>query len=159
MEILHIYISPGHNFREHHGGPAGTHAVREVDLVECVAGRGLKGDRYFDYKPDFKGQITFFADEVYHNLCEQFGCRDKPPSIFRRNVITRGADLESFIAREFEIQGVKFLGTESCKPCHWMDQAFSPGAEQALEGRGGLRARILNDGVLRVTRIAVGTKR
>jgi len=149
MEVLHLYISPGHNFRGHHGGPAGKHAVQEVDAIHCVAGHGIEGDRYFDYKPDFKGQITFFADEVYRALCDQTGRLDKSPSVFRRNVITRGVDLESLIGREFEVQGVRFFGTESCQPCYWMDQAFGPGAEEALKGRGGLRARILSDGVLR----------
>jgi MOSC domain-containing protein YiiM len=151
MEIVHLYISPGHNFRGHHGGPPGDHPVVEVDHVRCVAGHGIEGDRYFDYQPDFKGQITFFAEEVYRELCERFGVRDKPPSVFRRNVITRGVDLASLIGREFEIQGVRFFGSESCKPCYWMDRAFAPGAEAALQGRGGLRARILSDGVLRVT--------
>ena len=150
MEILHLYISPGHNFREHHGGAAGTDPVHAEDAIRCVAGRGIEGDRYFDYKADFKGQITFFADEVYRTLCQEFGLQGKPPSVFRRNVITRGVDLESLVGREFEIQGVRFLGSESCKPCYWMDQAFGPGAEAALQGRGGLRARILSDGVLRV---------
>lgn len=152
MEVLHLYISPGHNFRGHHGGQAGQHLVQEVNAIRCVAGRGIEGDRYFDYKPDFKGQITFFADEVYRALCAQFGQQDKPPSVFRRNVITRGADLEALIGHEFEIQGVRFFGTESCKPCYWMDGAFCPGTEEALANRGGLRARILSDGVLRVTK-------
>jgi MOSC domain-containing protein YiiM len=151
VELLHLYISPGHNYRGHHGLPAGTHAILEVKKIRCVAGRGLEGDRYFDEEPDFKGQITFFADEVYRALCDQFGRTDKSPSVFRRNVITRGVDLDSLIGREFEVQGVRFLGVESCKPCYWMDQAFCPGAEAALQGRGGLRARILSDGVMRVT--------
>lgn len=119
--------------------------------MRCVAGRGIEGDRYFDCEPDFKGQITFFADEVYRALCEQFGKHDQGPSVFRRNVITRGVDLESLVGQEFEVQGVRFLGVESCKPCYWMDQAFGPGTEAALQGRGGLRARILSDGVLRAT--------
>lgn len=151
MEIVHLYISPGHNFRGHHGGSPGAHPVLEVDQIRCVAGRGIEGDRYFDHEPDFKGQITFFAEEVYRELCQRFGVHDKPPSVFRRNVITRGLDLQSLIGREFEIQGVRFFGSESCKPCYWMDQAFAPGAEAALQGRGGLRARILSDGILRVT--------
>jgi len=150
VELLHLYISPGHNFRGHHGGAPGQNPVRELEQIRCVAGRGVEGDRYFDHKVDFKGQITFFANEVYEALCAQFNRCDKPPSVFRRNVITRGADLESLIAREFEVQGVRFLGVESCKPCYWMDQAFGPGAEAALHGRGGLRARILSDGLLRV---------
>jgi MOSC domain-containing protein YiiM len=151
VELLHLYLSPGHNYRGHHGRPAGAHPVLEVDTMRCVAGRGIEGDRYFDYEPDFKGQITFFADEVYRALCEQFGKHDQGPSVFRRNVITRGVDLESLVGQEFEVQGVRFLGVESCKPCYWMDQAFGPGTEAALQGRGGLRARILSDGVLRAT--------
>jgi MOSC domain-containing protein YiiM len=61
-------------------------------------------------------------------------------------------ELNEFIGREFEIQGVRFFGTEECRPCYWMDQAFAPGAEAAMKGRGGLRARILTDGTLRVSR-------
>jgi MOSC domain-containing protein YiiM len=53
------------------------------------------------------------------------------------------------IGKEFEIQGVRFLGTEEASPCFWMDQAFGEGAEDALRGKGGLRAKILDDGVLR----------
>ena len=55
------------------------------------------------------------------------------------------------IGREFEIQGVRFLGTGECSPCHWQNEAFAPGAEDALQGRGGLRAKILSDGMLRVS--------
>jgi MOSC domain-containing protein YiiM len=58
--------------------------------------------------------------------------------------------LNSLVGVEFEVQGVKFLGTAECFPCHWMDEAFAPGAEHFLQGRGGLRAKILTDGMLRV---------
>jgi MOSC domain-containing protein YiiM len=71
------------------------------------------------------------------------------PSVFRRNVITGGMDLNELIGQEFQIQGVRFRGTEECRPCYWMDQAFAPGANEFLKGRGGLRAVILTDGRLR----------
>jgi MOSC domain-containing protein YiiM len=71
------------------------------------------------------------------------------PSLARRNVITRGVDLNDLIDQEFEVQGVRFFGTEECRPCYWMDRAFAPGTQEFLKGRGGLRARILSDGVLR----------
>jgi MOSC domain-containing protein YiiM len=151
MEILHLYISEGHNYRGHHGRPPGEHAIAEVDEIRCVAGHGIERDRYFDHKADFKGQITFFADEVYQDLRAKFEGQEAAPSAFRRNVITRGVELNEFIGREFEIQGVRFFGTEECRPCYWMDQAFAPGAEAAMKGRGGLRARILTDGTLRVS--------
>jgi len=152
MEILHLYISEGHNYFGRHGQPPGEHAIAEVDEIHCVAGHGIERDRFFDHKADFKGQITFFADEVYQDLREHFARQEVPPSAFRRNVVTRGLELNEFIGREFEIQGVRFFGTEECRPCYWMDQAFTPGAEAAMKGRGGLRARILTDGTLRVSR-------
>lgn len=120
----------------------------EVDSVECVAGKGLVGDRFFGFKEDYKGQVTFFAHEVYERLCEQFQIQDVTPSIFRRNVITRGVDLNSLIGQEFEIQGIRFLGTQESAPCYWMNQAFAEGAEDAMKGNGGLRAKILSNGVL-----------
>ncbi len=150
MRLLHLYRSPGHNYRGHHGGPAGEHPVVEEARLTCLAGRGIVGDRYFDHEENFKGQITFFADEVYQSLCDRFGLWDRPPSVFRRNVLTRGVDLNELIGVEFELQGVRFFGAESCRPCFWMNQAFAPGTETAMEGRGGLRARILTDGSLSV---------
>jgi len=151
-EVLHLYISAGHNFFGHHGQPAGEHPMLAQPQIRCIPGRGVEGDRFFDFRDDYKGQITFFADEVYQSLCEQLGIRDKPPSVFRRNVITRGLDLNSLIGREFDLGGIRFAGTESCKPCYWMDLAFAPGTEAALAGRGGLRARILTEGKLGVGR-------
>jgi len=71
------------------------------------------------------------------------------PSAVRRNVFTRNVDLNELIDQDFEIQGVRFHGTQECRPCYWMNRAIAPGAEEFLEGRGGLRARILTDGELR----------
>jgi MOSC domain-containing protein YiiM len=151
IRIKHLYISPGHNFFGHHEKAAGENPIIERGEVRLVAGRGIEGDRFFDYKDDFKGQITFFADEVYEWLCEKLETWDKPPSVFRRNVITRGVDLNSLIGKEFEVQGVRFRGTEESAPCYWMNRAFGEGAEAELAGNGGLRAKILSDGVLRVS--------
>jgi len=150
ITIEHLYVSPGHNFFGHHGQPAGEHPALEVPEIHCLAGRGIEGDRFLDFKTDYKGQITFFAAEIYDELRARFGVWDKPPSAFRRNVITRGVDLNSLVGHEFTVQGVRFLGMAECSPCEWQDGAFAPGTEAALRGRGGLRARILTDGVLRV---------
>ncbi len=121
-----------------------------VPEIVCRAGRGIEGDRFLDFKADYKGQITFFSREVYDQLCAEFGVWDREPSVFRRNVITAGLDLAGLYGREFEIQGVRFLGIAECTPCHWMNEAFHPGAEARLQGNGGLRAKIVSDGVLRV---------
>lgn len=151
-EICHLFISSGHNYVGHHGQAAGEHPIHEVDSVECVAGRGIRGDRYFDREQNHKGQIAFFALESHDAISRALRVPERPPSVYRRNVITRGVDLNSLVGQEFELQGIRFMGVEECRPCHWMDEALAPGAEDMLKGRGGLRARILTDGVLRKTR-------
>jgi len=149
MEVRRLYVSTGHNFFGQHGKPPGQNPIVEVGEIECVAGRGLRGDRFFDFKENYKGQITFFAWETYEAACLALGVRDKMPSAFRRNVISAGVDLNELIGHEFCVQGVRFRGMEECRPCYWMDQAFAPGANEFLKGRGGLRAEILNSGILR----------
>lgn len=150
MKVVSIQISPGHNYFGHHGRPPGRHELVPVAEVECVAGRGLQGDRFFDYRPDYPGQITFFAEEVHAALLRELRPSPFASSAYRRNVVTRGVDLNSLIDREFTIQGVTFRGASECTPCYWMDQAAIAGAEDWLRGRAGLRARILTDGKLRV---------
>lgn len=147
--VRHLYISPGHNYFGHKGLPAGTNPIMKLPQIECVAGRGIRGDRFFDYKPDYKGQITFFSEEILDALGREFQLPRVDPASVRRNAITRGVDLNELIGVEFEIQGVRFLGVEECRPCYWMNQAVYPEAENWLKGRGGLRAKILNDGMLR----------
>ena len=148
IQVVGLFISPGHNFFGHHGRPAGEQPAVEVREVECVASRGLAGDRFFNFKNDYQGQITFFAKEVFDDLCRRLGVSDKSPGVTRRNVITCGVDLNMLIGKKFEVQGVAFEGVSECSPCHWMNQAIAPGAEAALHGRGGLRAKILTSGRL-----------
>jgi MOSC domain-containing protein YiiM len=130
----------------------------EVPQIKCVAGRGIRGDRYFDFKDNYKGQITFFSLDVFDELCATLDLHDCSPAAARRNVITRGVDLNKFIGTEFEVQGVCLYGTEESAPCYWMDRAFAPGARDFLKGRGGLRAKILSDGQLRSTASTVSIK-
>ncbi|MEA3209022.1 MAG: hypothetical protein QOE70_2079 [Chthoniobacter sp.] len=153
IRIKHLFISPEHNFFGHYGKPPGESTMIAREEIRCVAGRGIEGDRFFDFKPNYKGQITFFANEIYDELCAEFGVWDRPPSVFRRNVITAGIDLNALIGQEFEAQGVRFLGSGECAPCEWMNHAFAPGAEERMKGHGGLRAQILTDGILRLDQV------
>ncbi len=150
MQVQQIFISPGHNYYGHAGREPDDFPIQEVPEIECVAGRGLRADRFFDYKEDYKGQITFFSRETFDDLRAAFPEVEKSPGVLRRNVIVSGVDLIALIGQEFELQGVRFLGTAHCKPCYWMDRAFAPGTEDwLLDNKGGLRARILSDGWLR----------
>ena len=149
IRVARLYTSAGHNFFGHHGKPAGNHPLVEHQEIHCVAGQGIQGDRFFNHKENYQGQITFFALEVFEEVVRQLGVTGKYPGLTRRNVITAGVDLNSLIGVEFTVQGVQFCGVEECRPCHWMDQAIAPGAEAAFRNRGGLRAKILTSGRLR----------
>jgi MOSC domain-containing protein YiiM len=151
MKIRHLYLASGHSFFGRKGMGSRPNPMEEVDHVECVAGQGLKGDRFFNYKPDYKGQATFFAWETLVTMWDELGVEEERrcPAATRRNIITEGVGLNSLIGEEFELQGVKFQGIEECRPCFWMNEAIHPDAEQWMRGRGGLRAKILTDGVLR----------
>ena len=151
-ELVEIHISEGHDFKGRHGLGREDHGTTPLTEVECVAGMGLKGDRYFGFKPDFKGQVTFFDADVVNAVRENFNLPDLPAAIFRRNLLVRGMDLSQWLGKRFLFQGVEFEGAEECKPCYWMEQAATEGVEEFLKGsfRGGLRARVLSDGTLRV---------
>jgi len=148
MRVCHLFISPGHNFFGHHGQAPGEHPLIAMERIECVAGQGIRGDRFFNYKADYKGQITFFSMEVFEALQRELQLPGARPENTRRNVFVRGADLNALIGQMFEVQNVRFEGVEECRPCAWMDQALGPGAEQWLRGRAGLRCRILTSGVI-----------
>lgn len=150
--LRHLFISAGHSFYGRHGKPPEDHPMVEVDSIRCVAGRGIEGDRFFDYKPDYKGQITFFAWEDLQLMWEDLDLpvAQRDLSATRRNVIIEGADLAAWIGSDFELQGVRFSGVEECRPCYWMNGAIHPQAESWMKGRGGLRARILSSGSLRL---------
>jgi MOSC domain-containing protein YiiM len=150
MIIRQIFISPGHNYFGHHGRAPDDFPLLEVAQIECVAGSGIRGDRFYDYRDDYKGQISFFSIEIFERLAAHFELQNKSVGALRRNVIVSGVNLNDLIGEEFSIQGVRLRGTAHCKPCYWMNHAVAPGAEEFLEGKGGLRAQILTDGVIAV---------
>jgi MOSC domain-containing protein YiiM len=153
ITIEHIYISSGHNyFGKPKDGP-GLHPTTDVEEVEVRAGRGLVGDRYYGVPAHYEAQVTFFAAEVFDALLAEFGRDDLTPILTRRNIVTRGANLNQLIGQEFSLDTgsgpVKLLGTKPCSPCAWMDTMLGAGAHAFLRGRGGLRARFLTNGMLR----------
>ena len=154
-ELISIYISSGHDYWGRQGEGRFQSGISRVDEIECVAGKGLRGDRYFGYRPDFKGQVTFFDAAVVEAVRENFKLPKLPASVFRRNLLIQapGLDLREWLGKRFRFQGVEFEGSQECKPCYWMDRVVAPGTENFLapDFRGGLRAKILTSGLLRTT--------
>jgi MOSC domain-containing protein YiiM len=148
LTLHSIFISEGHKFFGRHGlGPA-MHPIQELESVECVADQGLRGDRFFGSTQRRQGQVTLFSREVFDGLRTALRLDKADPSALRRNLLVSGADLNTLIGKEFELQGIRLFGVEECRPCYWMNTALGSGAEDWLCGRGGLRCRVLTSGWL-----------
>ena len=118
--------------------------------VRAVPGGGLEGDRHARV-PAGKGwlrEVTLISAEALDHL-ETSGL-GIPPGASRRQLVTRGVDLDALIGRRFRVGSVLLQGTKPCAPCDHLESLTRPGVRAALEGRGGLCARILEGGMLRV---------
>lgn len=162
VTIHHIFISEGHSYFGQPRGEPVEIPTYDVDEVMAVAGAGLQGDRFFDVRPDFDGQVTFFSLEVFQLLSGELDLVDPSPLALRRNVIIEGVPLNQLIGQTFTLSfgehAVDFFGAKQCYPCHWMDAAVGDGALRFLKGRGGLRSKILSDGIIRKGNAVLSTE-
>ena len=128
---------------------AEAQAVRLV-RAQARAGRGLDGDRYFDGRGTFSSTYARGHDLtlVEAEALEELGLIG--PEEARRNVVTRGIDLNALVGRRFMVGGVECLGQRLCEPCAHLERLTAPGVLRAYIHRGGLRADVLTDGEISV---------
>ena len=138
-----------------HIAPKESAPMETVEKVCAVPGRGLKGDRYFlgagafSNKPSPKREITLIEGEALEALQRDYQIELKPDET-RRNIITRGVALNHLVSKEFTVGSVRLRGIELCEPCSYLEGLTKPGVKQGLIHRGGLRAQILTEGIIRV---------
>jgi MOSC domain-containing protein YiiM len=128
-----------------------------VPEAQAAAGRGLIGDRYAAKAGTFtpvrgggRGyDLTLVEAEVLDDLVLPGGRRLSYEQA-RRNLITRGVDLNSLVGRRFRVGNVECLGQRLCEPCAHLERLTTQGVLRGLIHRGGLRADILTDGHIRV---------
>ena len=135
-------------------GPEATRAPEPVGAVEAMPGRGLVGDRYFSgegtfWKEGKSGQdLTLVEAEAIEGLAEEHGIAIEP-SESRRNVLTRGVDLNSLVGKTFLVGEVECRGDRLCDPCSHLERLTKPGTRAGLTNRGGLRADVVGGGTIR----------
>ncbi len=127
------------------GSPA-----RSLDSVQALPGRGLDGDRHVTGHGTFPSGLPGSA----LTLIEQEVCAGFSPPLeageHRRNVVTSGIDLNALVGHEFAIAGVRCRGMRLCEPCTVIDGYAARPVLRALVHRGGLRADVLEGGLIRV---------
>jgi hypothetical protein len=130
--------------------------VEAVDSVEAVPGRGLRGDRYFRGAGTFSDDgerkpgrdLTLIEAEAVEAIERESGI-DLGPGAHRRNVETRGLALNHLVGERFRVGDVVCRGDRLCEPCSYLESMTEDGVLKALLHRGGLRADILEGGVVR----------
>lgn len=141
-----IYISP------YAGKP-----MLSLSKAAAIAGRGLEGDRYLKDTGYYSGrpladggrQITLFEAEEIDRLRKECGIR-LDPAESRRNVLTRSIGVNGLIGKTFRIGEILCEGTAICEPCTYLEKLTGKSVMRPLVHRGGLRARIVSGGILRV---------
>ena len=133
--------------------PAAEELPHAVERANAVPGRGLEGDRYFEgtgtfSKPGKPGQdLTLIEAEALEGLEADTGIVLGGDGA-RRNVVTRGIALDDLIGRRFRVGAVVCRGDRTCDPCADLERMTEPGVLRGLARRGGLRADILEGGVI-----------
>ena len=129
--------------------------MRAVDSVRAVPGKGLEGDRYFDKAGTFSKnstddrEITLIEAEAIEAVGRNYNV-ELAPNETRRNLLTRGVALNHLVNLEFAIGNVRLRGLRLCEPCGHLSKLTRPGVKEALVHRGGLRAKILTEGMIHV---------
>jgi MOSC domain-containing protein YiiM len=130
-----------------------THGVvpQPVERAGAVAGGGLVGNRYFYADGDAPPgrAITLVAAEAVEAFVNETGI-EVTPAETRRNVVTRGIDVNALVGKRFRIGDVECIGVELCEPCSHLESMTKPGVLKGLVHRAGLNADVLNDGEISV---------
>lgn len=122
-----------------------------VKRVSARAGRGLEGNRYYWHDGDAPSgrAVTLIAAEAVEALADEDGISLEPAAT-RRNVVTRGVDVNSLVGKRFLLGSVECVGVELCEPCAHLESMTQPGIIKGLVHRCGLNADILTDGEISV---------
>lgn len=136
--------------------PDSGEPMQAVDSVEAIAGRGLRGDRYFrdqglyDRRDDLPDgtDVTLIELEALEAARRDEDTALQPRQT-RRNILTRDVPLNHLVDREFRVGEATLVGAHLCEPCSYMESlADTEGAMDALVHRGGLNANVIESGTI-----------
>ena len=137
-----------------HVGPRGAATLTATREVRAVPGKGLEGDRYAAATGTFSKstkpgrQVTLIEIEAIEALARDCGIAIEPGEA-RRNIVTKGVALNHLVGREFSVGEVVLRGIRLCEPCDHLEKMTGKKLKEGLAHRGGLRADIVREGVIR----------
>ena len=123
--------------------------VTVVERVTAVAGRGLAGDHY-ETRNDGARQVTLISTEDLAAVASFLARGAIDPSLTRRNLLTTGVNLLALKDRRFQIGDVVLEYAGTAHPCSRMEENLGAGGFNAMRGHGGILARIVTGGEIRI---------
>lgn len=133
----------------------GSAAMKRVDEVQTVEGRGIAGDRYCEGNGywtglDYVCQVTLISAEDLDHIEKELGVRVKNGE-HRRNIVTRGINLDELRGKRFRVGEAVLEYDRPRPPCRHIQDLTEPGMTRSLKGRGGICVRVVRAGTIRAT--------
>jgi len=113
------------------------------------AGTGIDGEHHAKSGRS-KRQVTLIQAEHLAVIASILGRDAIDPGLLRRNLVVSGVNLIALKDRKFQVGEVVLEGTGPCDPCSRMEENLGPGGYAAMRGHGGITARVLEGGTIRV---------
>ena len=124
--------------------------IKEVNSIEVLENKGIVGDRHFDDFNDPYNQLSLIESENIDEYNIKFGV-EIPYIDFRRNVVTKGIQLNDLIGKKLKVGNVELEGVELCRPCrHLTEMLDQKNILKEFMRKGGLRCKILSSAKIKV---------
>ena len=123
--------------------------IEAVEQARALVDLGLEGD-YHAKRGGSKRQVTLIQQEHLDVIAALARCEKLTPELLRRNLVISGINLLALRDQRFRVGEVVLEGTGPCAPCSRMEENLGPGGYNAVRGHGGITARVLQGGVLRL---------
>lgn len=130
--------------------PKRLEPMKVVEHTMAIESMGLEGDRRVFATPGSARQVTLISAEHIAVVSQLLKRKDIDPGLLRRNIVVSGINLNALRHQQFAIGDAIFLATAACHPCSRMDKNLGTGGHAAMLGHGGLCAKILRGGLIRV---------
>ena len=129
--------------------PSRTEPMHIIEAAQLEVGGGIVGDR-FSGTAESKRQVTLIQAEHLKVMATLLGCETVDAALLRRNIVVSGINLLALQRARFAVGEVVLEGTGQCHPCSRMEGALGAGGFNAMRGHGGVTARIVKAGQIRV---------
>ena len=124
--------------------------IEEVKQISLIAGKGILGDLHFHEYNDARKQLTLIESENIDYYNKSFNL-NIPYLSFKRNIITKGIQLNDLVGKKLLIGKIELRGIDLCRPCKNLQEILKQNniIKEFLR-KGGLRCEILNNGIINV---------